>query len=77
MQIILLNLSFISVFVQSDVVLFVDIDYLLLDVSLDLLAWDAIGSPNCEGVSDEPVVDYPLGCCYEIVGGVGAYLQPD
>ena len=77
MQIILLNLSFISVFVQSDVVLFVDIDYLLLDVSLDLLAWDAIGSSNCEGVGDKPVVDYPLGCCYEVVGGIRADLQPD
>ena len=77
MQIILLNLFLISVFIQGDVVLFVDIDNLFFDVSLDLLARDAIGSSHCEGVGDEPVVDYSLGGCYEIVGGVGTYLQPD
>ena len=77
MQIVLLNLLLISVFVQSDVVLFVDIDNLLLDISLDLLARDAIRSPHCEGIGDEPVVDYPLGCCYEVIGGIRAYLQPN
>ena len=77
MQIIFLNLFLISVFIQGDVVLFVDIDNLFFDVSLDLFTRDAIGSSHCEGVGDEPVVDYSLGGCYEIVGGVGTYLQPD
>lgn len=72
MQVFTDDLLLISVFVEDAVVKIVDIVYLIHDVLLKLLIWDAVCCSDCEGVCHQPVVYDSLGDCHEFICGVGA-----
>lgn len=77
MQVLFLHFLLISVFVHQLIVQLIYLFRLLLDVVLDLLTRNAICSPHRERVCYQPVVYDALGCCHELVCGVGTDLEPD
>ena len=77
MQVLADDLLLVPVLVEDAVVELVYLVYLVYDVRLELFIRHAISRPHCEGIRHQPVIHDSLGDRHELVGGVGADVQPD
>lgn len=77
MQSLLVYFCLASILIQDVVVETDNLFILLFNVPFKLLIRNQICRSHCKAVCHQPVIHDSLGCCYKLVCGIRANLQPN